>query len=68
MGRACPNSARPIRPLAHVSLRPLTVSALIPGLEFDQDAGCFGLTHSTAQVGGWPEGRCTLHLSVGEAF
>ncbi len=37
-------------------------------LSYEPTSGCFGLGRTSADRGGAPEGVCSLHLSIGEAF
>jgi translocation and assembly module TamA len=39
-----------------------------PPLVYEPSAGCFGIGATSPARGGAPEGVCSLHLSIGEAF
>lgn len=47
---------------------PLPVYGQESGLNFQQSSGCFGIGHTSPNRGGAPEGVCSIHISVGEAF
>ena len=37
-------------------------------LDYPRNGGCFGLGTTSPKYGGYPEGVCAFHLSIGEAF
>ncbi len=39
-----------------------------PALTYAPGGGCFGFGNSSPSRAGYPEGNCSIHLSIGEAF